>query len=73
MVGSSAALATVDAERAQLLVQVRTFDAESLCGTRDVPLELREPDANELRLHLFAELAQALAGVAAEIDRGRRL
>src|SRR5438477_6958252 len=62
----------MDAERAQLLVQVRTLDPERLRGARDVPLELGEPDANELALDLLAELAQALAGVATEIDRGDR-
>src|SRR5262245_9584370 len=62
----------MDAERAQLLVQVRAFDAESLRGARDVPVELGESDADELRLHFLAELAQALARVAAEIDRGHR-
>src|SRR5690606_24454657 len=63
--GSAGALAAVDAERAQLLVQVGALDAERLRRTRDVPIELRESDADELALHLFAELAQALARVAA--------
>src|SRR5687768_16176584 len=67
---ATAALAAMDAECAQLLVQVRAFDAERLRGARDVPLELGEPDADELRLDLLAELAERLAGVAAEIDRG---
>src|SRR5262245_42806745 len=72
VVAAAAALAAVDAERAQLLVQVRPLDAERLRGARDVPVELGEPDADELRLDLLAELAQALAGVAPEIDRGLR-
>src|SRR5688572_12691112 len=69
---SSLALSAVDAEGAQLLVQVRALDAERLGGARDVPVELGEPDADELGLHLLAELAQALAGVATEVDRGLR-
>src|SRR5206468_9683485 len=69
---SSGAFAAMDAEGSQLLVQVGAFDAECLRGARDVPVELGEPDADELALDLLAELAQALAGVAAEIDRGDR-
>src|SRR5256885_11288665 len=37
----------------------RSLDAERLRGARDVPLELGEPDADELALDLLAELAQA--------------
>src|SRR5688572_13978528 len=69
---TAAALTAMDAECAELLVQVRAFDAERLRGARDVPVELGEPNPNELRLHFFAELAQALARIAAEIDRGDR-
>src|SRR5262245_8380721 len=65
---SAAALAAVDAERAQLLVEVGALDAERLRGARDVPVELGQPDPDELRLDLLAELAQALARVAPEID-----
>src|SRR6185436_4200649 len=69
---AAAALAAVDAERAQLLVQVRALDPERLCRARDVPVELRQPDPDELRLDLLAELAQALARVATQIDRRLR-
>src|SRR5438874_927503 len=65
-------LAAVDAERAQLLVQVGALDAERLRGARDVPLVLGELDADELALDLLAELAEGLVRVAAEVDRRLR-
>src|SRR6185436_6467570 len=49
MVIAPAALAAVDTERAQLLVQVRALDPERLRGSRDVPVELGQPDPDELR------------------------
>src|ERR1051326_3429762 len=69
---SSGALAAMNAEGAQFLVQVRTLDPERLRSARDVPVELGQPDADELALDLLAELAQALARIAAEVDRGVR-
>src|SRR5262249_48605383 len=72
VLAAAGVLAAMDAVRAQLLVQVGVFDAERLRGSRDVPVELGEADPDELALDLLAELAQALAGVAAEIDRRLR-
>src|SRR4051794_11082243 len=56
VLAAGAALAAMDAEGAQLLVQVGALDPERLGGSRDVPLELGEPDADELRLDLLAKL-----------------
>src|SRR3569623_1103245 len=69
---SSLSFTSMNAEGTQLLVQVRSLDAERLRRSRDVPVELREPDADELALDLLAELAQRFSRVAPEVDRRDR-
>src|SRR3569623_2874940 len=69
---SSLSFTSMNAEGTQLLVQVRSLDAERLRRSRDVPVELREPDAYELALDLLAELAQRFSRVAPEVDRRDR-